>query len=101
MASFKHMPNGKVKITITHGKTFDGKPKKYYKTVPYTTDRQLDLDAAMFLSEIINGEVNKASSTTVNALFKDFTDSHKELKASTVARYKSLYNNQIQHVHHH
>lgn len=95
MASFKHMANGKVKITITHGKTFDGKAKKYYKTVEYTSDRQLDQEAALFLADVINGEVNRASSTTVAALYKDFIDVHKELKASTLSRYESLFNNQI------
>ncbi len=95
MASYKHMANGKVKITITHGKTFDGKPKKYYKTVDYTTDRQLDLDAALFLADIMNGEINRASSTTIGALFKDFKKTRKDIKPSTMDRYGTLYERQI------
>lgn len=95
MASFKHMANGKVKITITHGKTFDGKPKKYYKTVEYTTDRQLEVDAALFLADIMNGEINKASSTTIGALFKDFMGTRKDIKPSTADRYGTLYERQI------
>lgn len=31
MASFKHRGNGKVQITITYGKRFDGKPNRFYR----------------------------------------------------------------------
>ena len=44
MASFKHLDNGNVQITITHGKRFDGTPNRFYRTVKFTSQKQLEVD---------------------------------------------------------
>ena len=98
MASFKHVENGKVQITVTHGKGFDGKPKRYYRTVDYTTEKQLNSDAALFLADVINGNVSVSCGCTVDTLFNDFITNHREeigMKTSTAERYIRIYDNQI------
>ncbi len=99
MASFKHRNNGKVQITITRGKKFDGSPCRYYREVDYVSEKKLKEDAALFLADIINGKVSTSDSTTLNALFNDFMAHNgnisTELKVSTARRYESIYNNQI------
>lgn len=99
MASFKFKDNGKVEITITHGKKYNGKPKRYYKTVTYVNDKKLETDAALFLADIVNGEISASGTTTINALFEDFIlhngGTNTELKQSTAIRYRTLYDNQI------
>ena len=57
MASFKRKNNGKVEITITRGKRFDGKPCRYYREVDYVSEKQLQEAAALFLADIINGNI--------------------------------------------
>lgn len=98
MASYKFRDNGKVQITITHGKKFDGTPRRFYKEVPYTTDRQLEVDAALFLADVVNGKASISCSSTIDTLFQSFIEVHGEdsdLKGSTCGRYKQLYKNQI------
>ena len=98
MASFKFRSNGKVQITITHGTKFDGTPKRFYREVPYTTDRQLQIDAALFLADVVNGVASISCSSTIDTLFKSFIKEHTVdvgLKGATSGRYEQLYNNQI------
>ena len=98
MASFKHRGNGKVQITITHGKRFDGKPNRFYKEVDYSTKKQLELDAALFYADVVNGKVAPSNNATVQVLWADFIANYrpkKSLSKSTIARYTQIYNNQI------
>lgn len=98
MASFKHRGNGKVQITITYGKRFDGKPNRFYREVDYSTKKQLELDSALFYADVVNGKVAPANNATVRALWSDFISNYRPKKAlskSTVARYSQIYNNQI------
>lgn len=98
MASYKHMENGKVQITVTHGKNFDGKPKRYYRTVEYSTNKQLEIEAAVFLADVINGNAAASCGCTIDTLFKDFIKNHREdiaMKTSTAERYLRIYENQI------
>lgn len=98
MASYKFRDNGKVQITITHGKRFDGTPQRFYKEVNYSTDRQLEIDSALFLADIINGKIVPSNSSTIDTLFQDFIKNHSAtsaLKQSTIQRYKTIYEWQI------
>lgn len=99
MASFKER-NGKVQITITHGKKFDGTPQRYYREVENTTKKQLKIEEAIFLADIMAGKVVTADTTTLDALYKNYLlhngGMESELKISTAKRYESLYKNQIQ-----
>ena len=96
MASFKFRGNGKVQITITRGKRYDGKPCRYHKEVTYISDKQLNEEAALFLAEIVSGKVTAGDATTLDALYNDYMQrAASELKMSTAARYKTLYKNQI------
>lgn len=98
MASYKYRDNGKVQITITHGKRFDGNPKRFYKEVDYTTKKQLEVDAAIFLSDIIKGKVAAGTDSTISALYNDFITNHvsdASLKQTTTSRYELIYENQI------
>lgn len=96
MASYKDRGNGKTQIIITYGKRFDGKPQRYYRDVEYTTKKQLEIDSAKFLADIVSGKVIAADSTTIDALFNDFMATHETmLSKSTSARYNQIYKNQI------
>ena len=95
MASFKHLDNGNVQITITHGKRFDGTPNRFYRTVKFTSQKQLEVDAALFLADVINGDATLANSATVKAVFNDFLKCRTELGQTTLSRYKLLFDHQI------
>lgn len=100
MASYKYRDNGNVQITITHGKKFDGSPQRYYKDVPYINKSQLKKDTALFMADILNGNVAPSTSATVNALFNSFLQNYrpkkKSLSKATIARYTQIYKNQIE-----
>lgn len=96
MASFKYLKNGKIEITITHGKRFDGKPKRYYKTVDAMSNKQLEQEAAVFLADIIRGEVAIGSNSTVNDIYTHYMKHGAEVKRSTYSRYITLYARQIE-----
>jgi integrase len=99
MASFKRKNNGKVEITITRGKRFDGKPCRYYREVDYVSEKQLQEAAALFLADIINGNVSTPDATSLDALYNDFMAHNgnisTDLKISTRKRYAAIYENQI------
>lgn len=98
MANFRFRDNGKVQITITYGKKLNGKPKQYYRDVNYKSDKQLKIDAALFLAEIVNGTARLSESSTVETLFKHFINDYcpnELLSEATVSRYKTLYENQV------
>ncbi|MCI8283966.1 MAG: site-specific integrase [Firmicutes bacterium] len=96
MASYKYLDNGKVQITITHGTKFDGTPRRFYKTVENISKKQLEVEAALFLADVIKGTATMGTSSTIDMLFSDFMDNHcSELKQSTVGRYRNFYTNQI------
>lgn len=99
MASYKFRGNGKVQITITRGKRYDGKPNRYRREVNYVSDKQLEEEAALFLADIIGGRVTASDSSSIDQLYNDFIRNNgginAELKTSTAKRYKILYNNQI------
>jgi len=96
MASFKFRGNGKVQITITRGKRYDGTPCRYHKEVTYISDKQLNEEAALFLAEIVSGKVTAGDATTLDVLYNNYIQrASSELKMSTAARYKTLYKNQI------
>lgn len=96
MAGHKYLPNGKIQIVITHGTDLKGKPKRYWKTIDHCSKKQLEIEDALFLAEVLNKSRISSSSTTVSALWNDFLNNHcRELKVSTVGRYKTLYQYQI------
>ena len=96
MAGHKYLPNGKIQIVITHGSDLRGKPKRYYKTIDHCSKKQLEIEDALFLAEVMNRSTTAGSSTTVTMLWNDFLANHcRDLKISTVGRYKTLYSNQI------
>lgn len=96
MASFKFRGNGKVQITITRGKRYDGTPCRYHKEVTYISDKQLNEDAALFLAEIVSGKVTAGDSTILDALYNDYMQHNRQdLKISTARRYETLYSCQI------
>lgn len=99
MANFKLRGNGRVQITIAHGLNFDGTTRRYYKEVDYVSKKQLEIDAALFLAEIIQGKSPLAESSTIDTLFTRFVADHcsnEMLSESTVGRYKQMYANQIE-----
>lgn len=100
MASYKYRDNGNVQITITHGKKFDGSPQRYYRDVEYVNKSQLKKDTALFLADILSGDVTPSNSITVKGLWKDFLSHYrphkKALSKSTIARYTYLYDKQIE-----
>lgn len=96
MAGHKYLPNGKIQIVITHGTDLKGKPKRYWKTIDHCSKKQLEIEDALFLAEILNKSRVSNSDATVSALFNDFLENHcRDLKVSTVGRYKTLYQYQI------
>lgn len=96
MASYKYLDNNKVQITITHGTKFDGTPRRFYKTVEITSKKQLEMESALFLADVIKGTATMGTSSTIDMLFNDFMDNHcSELKQSTAGRYRNFYINQI------
>lgn len=98
MAHFRHRDNGRVQIIITHGKRFDGKPQRYTKEVDYVSKKQLEIEASLFLADIINDSVTAPTGCTINTLFDDFMSNHKDeigMKTSTAERYVRIYENQI------
>ena len=96
MASFKFFENGKVEITITHGKRFDGKPRRYYKTVNFTSNKQLEQEAALFLADIIRGNVAISSNSTIEDIYTYYMKhTGGDIKKSTSHRYITLYERQI------
>lgn len=96
MAHFRYLDNNKVQIIVTHGRKFDGTPCRYYKTVNYSTKKQLEADAAIFLADVLQGRASVGSGSTIDIIFKDFMSNRGgDLKQSTLGRYKTLYTNQI------
>lgn len=96
MAHFRYLDNNKVQIIVTHGRKFDGTPCRYYKTVNYSTKKQLEADAAIFLADVLQGRASVGSGSTIDIIFKDFMSNRGgDLKQSTLGRYKTLYANQI------
>lgn len=95
MASFKYLQNGKVEITITHGKRFDGKPNRYYKTVDFISKKQLEQESAMFLADILRGGANIGTNSTVDDIYKHYMEHNVDIKKSTNSRYITLYERQI------
>ena len=96
MASHKYLPNGRIQIIITRGTDVRGKPKRYYKTIDACSKRQLAEEDALFLAEIMRRGTVAGTNATVEQLFNDFLANHcRDLKISSVGRYKTLYANQI------
>lgn len=96
MAGHKYLPNGKIQIVITHGTDLKGKPKRYWKTIDHCSKKQLEIEDALFLAEVLNKSAPTGSRSTVAALFDDFEKNHCcDLKMSTVGRYRTLYRFQI------
>jgi integrase len=94
MAYVKKRKSGKVQITVTDGKKYDGSPKRFYRTVDYRGKRQLERDVADFENEIRAGEKPQGSVETVDQIYKMFMIDGVR-KASTVYRYDNLMRNQI------
>lgn len=78
-------------LHVCIGTDYNGKPKRYTKTVPYTTDAKIDREWEKFYQECAAGKHNKLHNMTIGEMtdlvMKDSFGPH--LKRSTVKRYET------------
>lgn len=78
-------------LHVCIGTDYKGRPKRYTKTIPYTTDAKVDREWERFYQECADGKQSKTKNMTISDMtelvMKDVAKPH--LKRSTVCGYKS------------
>lgn len=96
MGSYERRGKNKAKITVSAGRTKDGKQRRFYKTVPYVNQKQIKLEIAAFELEIKQRKRTETDDALISDIYIQFMEQSKPiLKATTYGRYETLYDNQI------
>lgn len=80
-----------VQLQVYAGTDYKGRPKRYTKTIPYTTDRKMDKAWEDFRRDIEDGLVFKRKRTSVSDMCQMVTEEvlSKSLKRTSLQGYKS------------
>ena len=87
----EYKDNKKCRLVVYAGSDAYGKPKRYYKTVTYTSPRNAEKQYRAFEHEVLEG-MKKESNVKLSKMMDDYIDSRKRrgVRSTTLAGYNSI-----------
>jgi integrase len=84
-----------ITITVSDGTDIRGKQIRYYKTIPYVSDKQAEKEVSLFFAECTNGNIQRGSESTIGDLCESYLRTNIFIKPSTAEAYRSIIDNHI------